>query len=431
MRLIDNKICEIEIYNNDYKKIRNIINEKNNIAINIDKKDIKDSKKNIVRQSASWGIICACMDRLEDTVGYLNGFRLKYNQNQRQAFDFYELLNNIYVVINCIEELYKNFSSDSTDLKELKKRNSIFKEFDFDGGTDYDFFKYIRSLCAVHPIRTDKKNHKAYLGKSLVHSCPYVLWENDDEIKIIVYNSKGELHNNGLNIKIEYVEKFLNVWLEFSNVLITKIVSYYDEVYVSFRSKKIKEEKNLEDYVEYLLYLRNENERRFNYSQEYIFDYYINVFYLKLTNICNKEKLEKYKNAIRLAMKYKSASIQSMQTEGFEYTGINNPKMTYDNSLFFELESPETLHTDFEKFGYNIAKMYNLMPDNSHSGFDEDWAREMLEEMKSLINKYVYFTNKEPNIETVILVIMAMYFANFEVVDSDLNRNIPKNNNYR
>lgn len=51
--------------------------------------------------------------------------------------------------------------------------------------------------------------------------------------------------------------------------------------------------------------------------------------------------------------------------------------------------------------------------------------------MKPLLNKYVYFTNKEPDIETVILVIMAMYFANFEVVDSDLNRNIPKNNNYR
>ncbi len=431
MRLIDNKICEIEIYNNDYKKIRNIINKKNNIAINIDKKDIKDSKKNIVKQYASWDIICACMDRLEDTVGYLNGFRLKYNQNQRQAFDFYELLNNIYVVINCIEELYKNFSSDSTDLKELKKRNSIFKEFDFDGGTDYDFFQYIRSLCAVHPIRTDKKNHKAYLGKSLVHSCPYVLWENDDEIKIIVYNSKRELHNNDLNIKIEYIEKFLNAWLEFSNVVIEKIVSYYDEVYVSLRSKKIKEEKDFEDYVEYLLYLRNENERRFNYSQEYIFDYYINVFNLKLTNICNKEKLEKYKNAIRLAMKYKSASIQLMQTEGFEYTGINNPKMVSDNSLFFELESPETFFTGFEKFGYNIAKMYNLMPDNSHSGFDEDWAREMLEEMKTLINKYVYFTNKEPNIETVILVTIAMYFANFEVNDSDLNKSIPKNNKYR
>ena len=42
MRLIDNKICEIEIYNDDYKKIRNIINKKNNIAI---KKILKTQRK--------------------------------------------------------------------------------------------------------------------------------------------------------------------------------------------------------------------------------------------------------------------------------------------------------------------------------------------------------------------------------------------------
>ena len=150
------------------------------------------------------------------------------------------------------------------------------------------------------------------MGKSLVHSCPYVLWENDDEIKIIVYNSKGGIHNSDLNIKIEYIEKFLNVWLEFSNVLIKKIVSYYDKVYIDFSLERVKHENDFENYINYLLYLRNENERRFNYGQEYIFDYYINVFNLELTNDCNKDKLEKYKNAIRLAMKYKNASIQSM-----------------------------------------------------------------------------------------------------------------------
>lgn len=235
-------------------------------------------------------------------------------------------------------------------------------------------------------------------------------------------------HNN---LKIELFEKFLNNWLDFSNVLIENIKKYYNKVYTNFSLEMIKGENDFDNYVDYMLYLRNENEKRFNYGQEYIFDYYINVFNLELTNNCNKDKLEKYKNAIRLAIKYKNASIQSMQTEGFEYTGINSPKTISDNSLFFELESPETLSTDFEKCGYNISKMYCLLPDNNYSVFDKDWAREMLEEMKSLINKYVYFTNKEPDIETVVLVIMAMYFANFEVADSDLNRNIPKNNNYR
>ena len=371
------------------------------------------------------------MDRLEDTVEYLNGFSLKHNQHQRQSFDFYELLNNIYIVINCIEELYKIFCLDLKDLNEFKKRNLVFKEFNNDCGTDYDFFQYIRSLCAVHPIRTDKQRHKAYLGKSIVHSCPYVLWNSDEKVKIIVYNSKGEIYNDQLNVKVESVEKFLNCWLEFSKVLIEKIASYYDRVYADLSLETVKEEKDFQGYVEYLLYLRNENERRFNYGQEYIFDYYINVFNLVLTNNCNDEKLEKYKNAIKLAVKYKSASIQSMQTEGFENTGINNPKTISDNSLFFELESPETSCTDFEKFSYNIAKIYNLLPGNNFNIFDDDWARVQLEEIKSLINKYVYFTNKESNIETVILVTIAIYFANFEVDDSDLNRNIPEKEEYR
>ena len=126
MKIIEEIMCEIEIYNNDYKKIRNTINDRNNIATNIDRREIKNKNNNIVKQTVSWDIICTCMDRLEDTVGYLNGFHLKYNAYQRQAFDFYELLNNIYVVVNCIEELYRNFSTDLTYINELKKEIQFF-----------------------------------------------------------------------------------------------------------------------------------------------------------------------------------------------------------------------------------------------------------------------------------------------------------------
>ena len=38
--------------------------------------------------------------------------------------------------------------------------------------------------------------------------------------------------------------------------------------------------------------------------------------------------------------------------------------------------------------------------------------------------------NSEPNIEIVILVNIALYFANLEV-DSDSNNNIPKTDEYR
>ena len=176
MRVIDNTICEIKIYNKDYQKIRKTINEKNNIAINIDKKDIKDLKKNIIKQTASWDIICASMDRLEDTVEYLNGFCLKYNQNQRQAFDFYELLNNIYIVINCIEELYKIFSSDLADINELKKRNSIFKEFNNNEITQKEYTNF--SIAFVNKEEFILRVEKALKKHVCSATCGKVIYTN-------------------------------------------------------------------------------------------------------------------------------------------------------------------------------------------------------------------------------------------------------------
>ena len=209
MRVIDNKIYEIEIYNDYYKRIRNAVIEKDNIAINI---------KNLKQNLYCWDIICTCMDRLEDTVEYLDGFQLRFNQYRRSAFDFYELLNNIYVVINCIEELSNIYCLDKKSIESIKNESIFFKDYYDTGGTDYGFFKYIRSLCSVHPIKTNNvRQHKVYLRNANIHSCPYVIWndkykhiENDGEISVRIYNSKKGVFCDTINLKIELFERFLN-----------------------------------------------------------------------------------------------------------------------------------------------------------------------------------------------------------------------------
>lgn len=132
MRIIKDLIYEIEIYNDYYKRIRNAVIEKDNIAINI---------KNLKQNLYCWDIICTCMDRLEDTVEYLDGFRLRFNQYGRSAFDFYELLNNIYIVINCIEELSNIYCLDKKSIEHIKNESKIFKDYYDIGGTDYGFFQ--------------------------------------------------------------------------------------------------------------------------------------------------------------------------------------------------------------------------------------------------------------------------------------------------
>ncbi len=62
--------------------------------------------------------------------------------------------------------------------------------------------------------------------------------------------------------------------------------------------------------------------------------------------------------------------------------------------------------------------------------FNEQYGRRLLEGIKSIINKYVIFTNEESAEETQILVSMALYFEclGFQNI---VNRNIPNSLEYR
>ena len=134
------------------------------------------------------------------------------------------------------------------------------------------------------------------------------------------------------------------------------------------------------------------------------------MFNIKLSNSKNDKKFNCYKNAIKLAMDFKYKSLQDMEVEGYEYTGIRNPIRCCDNSLFYELHRPESINNEFGKYTYNLEKMCYL--DNTEMEFsagDKHWARVQLDLMKDLINKYVIFCNTEPDMETIILVNIALY----------------------
>ena len=44
-------------------------------------------------QYYAWNRTCAAMDRLEDTIAYLNQLELGKRRNSRAAFDFYDFIN--------------------------------------------------------------------------------------------------------------------------------------------------------------------------------------------------------------------------------------------------------------------------------------------------------------------------------------------------
>ena len=134
-------------YNTDYlRALRDTINEERNLSC----EKTGTMQKQIY---PAWNRICAIMDRLDDTVNYINGMVLGECHN-RSAFDFYEFINCSYIVIDCIKSIAEIYS---LDLSELEDSKSVFGDPFLSGGTDGLFFNYIRSLCAVHPICTSYK----------------------------------------------------------------------------------------------------------------------------------------------------------------------------------------------------------------------------------------------------------------------------------
>lgn len=107
------------------------------------KSDVKVNFKKKVKGKSSGKMpfksrarLYSALNRIEDTLEYMNTISLGSTINKRAAFDFYDFINNECVVIDCIEKVAEIFGMNK-EIAELKKTNEIFKM----KGTDNDFVK--------------------------------------------------------------------------------------------------------------------------------------------------------------------------------------------------------------------------------------------------------------------------------------------------
>ena len=351
------------------KKLRDAVNEKQKLSIEKEHK-IWDCKNKKDVSYFAWDRICAIMNRVEDTLDYLNSMELGNCRSRQSAFDFYDFINNAYVVIEGIKIIGQIFALDNAKIDSIEKSQEAFGDVLNAGGTDGQFFSYIRSLCAVHPFYTTK--HPVYMKDSVLHCCPFVVWSHCGIASL--WSDKRDLS------------------------------------------------------VHYIRYLKHEYNKRFGDSMEYVFDKFAFIFEIKLTNEENAKKLEKYKNAIRYALTFMCNGMGKMQFEGFEYTGIQEDNYS-QIELFFEIESPAVFSDEISKHQYNLSKVHYLDEDY-YGDYDKMWARKLLDQPKDFLNKYIVFTNEEPDREVVILVSLAIYLHALEQ-NCILNRNIPNELSYR
>ncbi|HFU7058146.1 TPA: hypothetical protein ACGN81_005246 [Bacillus cereus] len=399
--------------------LRDKVNEQQNITIN--KKD---------GEQRAWDKICAIMDRLDDTVDYLNGIKLNTGRYSRSAFDFYNFLNNASVVVDCIKQLAKLF--DVPDEK-IKLSTNIFNQLGKDKqGTDERYFEYIRSLCSVHPIETSR--HKRYQDNKFECS-PYVMWNNelisyedDCDIYAVVYTNKDEDSFKRVKIYISQIFEYIKTRVEFVKEITDQIDQYQKAIIAGFKQKTIKQESEFDTYIEYLKNLDKELNNRFGSERIYTFDHIIKLFELKLSNFENQHKMNLYLNALKYAIKFEHNSMQNMSYEGFENNGLKYAKNNLETSLYIELHSSNSRSSERRKYSYNLEKIYYLSYDSGEN--NKEWAYRQLKGAHTFLENYVSFKGAQSDFEHYALVQLALYFDCLEN-KCLLNKNIPNELKYR
>lgn len=375
--------------------------------------------------------IYVALIRIEDTLLYINTLELgKKREGQRSAFDFFDFLNNMYVVVHCIRALAMVFNL-ADKVEEIEKSIECFGQKGFDDkGCDHDFFEYVRSLASVHP--TDTTMHPAYHGAGKIHCSPFVVWslygirgEGDLSVHIYTSEENGDIEN--LQLQVVWFEAYLKKWINFMDEIIDAIKSFQHKSVDKLAERIIPAVDAFDSYAQYIANLRREYKERDDGYSDYILEYYEKLFCMELTEKQNIKKFILYKNAIKYSLGFLHMRLQTLSNDEESYTGIEYPEPYLFTELYLELWNSRNHKGLISNHNYELEKLSYL--DDSGS-FDERYARQLLKKIKPLINKYVSFTNTESAFETKVLISMALYFEGLSL-SGILNRNIPNSLEYR
>lgn len=224
----DNTIYRIQLNMPNAKRFDEVLRDYNRFLIKKQQVDRNGNKYYI------WNRVCAVNVRLYDTVDYINKLKLGCCISDRSAFDFYDFINNAATIVECIELLVKDLGVDKAIINDIKNAKDCFTRFgtDIDGNeqindmdkskiNDGSFFRYVQSLTSVHPTMTNKD--QTYLGDSLFHCCPFVLWSdslvgrliNKDgrDLTVTIYKTVDMENDDHISLYLVDFERYINKWL--------------------------------------------------------------------------------------------------------------------------------------------------------------------------------------------------------------------------
>jgi len=420
------------VFNFDESKPKMLRTKVNEIVDHMIKKNHVINKNNKPQISTnSWNQICGIMDRIQDTLYYINRMELgNYSGAYRSCFDFYEFLMHVSVIIDSISWLTKIFEIPKEKIETITNSSSCFNNKGYtQKGNDKKFFEYLRSLVVAHPVETSR--HPDYIPKEdIMHICPFVLYsdsvvaqllanEKKFDYDVVIYvSSNAESNNKHLYINIDEIKKYLNKWINFLPVIVRYIDKYNNDVDNFYKQKKIKTETEFDNYYEYIDELIKESDERLDTTSSLKEA----KFLLECESTIKKNNyyIDKYKNAIKYAIKDYHKILQNIERD--------------DKSNILDLVTTPPMG-DIEKYqdtGIFYADEKTLYLYGTHGNDDEDWGRKQMENhLFSIIKDMGLEINTLCSSKEYLLIYKtALYFKSLQE-NKEINNYIPQEDKYR
>lgn len=389
----------------------------------------------------SWNILCACMDRIEDTARYLNSKVLGEKHDYGCAFDLMEFLSHSASLLDCVDTIIETLKAEDkikspaiifkekeiTNQNKLDERLSKIKDKKPYKNEDDLYFEYIRSIGVVHPNST---NHHLYFQEYKKEVSPFLIWNGlvgltDGDISLHIYDSDGE--DDGIHsLKLQLTEIYAYIINRYNRILVLKDIFYSQikSLITKLKTQKIPSENDFDDYNKYLLHLKTEAHKRNEYT-ECCIDETMKMIGLNGIPESINEKYLKYCNALKYAINNLRYILQApIFDDDFN-----------ENILAQELHLPSLLPEDKSNgVGYYYEKTSKLYDSDIYGKDDINWARIQAKNLYKRVKEYALVDIKIldglNNLQLLAVLNTALYFYSLEH-NTFINKKIPKTNTYR
>lgn len=333
--------------------LRHKFNENQNFSYNITSEfHIPSQKKGTKENKNAFNCLCAALDRMSDIVSYLNRLDIQ-NENQDGVFQLCDFLNQAQTLIDCIDifgRIYNVPYRKESDISSFHQKGLNEK------GNDTEYFKYLRSLCSVHPISTNA--HPEYQGDE-PEWCPYIRSKNamsylfDNEIKKADFVATVYRNDTNANIHIPIIIKqifdYLEKRYEYINKIIDAINKYNQEQVNSLRLTLIEPPSSYPSYDDYIYSLSTEFLQRCG-SCEYYPKIWRATMHTHFQDLKWEAALNEYKAELRIGIERIHRELQDMSclNENFDPEAIKINTIERLNDFSYEDNETEYLFPDVE-----------------------------------------------------------------------------------